>query len=182
MRVSSTPILATWLMVAACAAGCASGPTIRSHSDSAADFARYKTFGFFSRTSGSAGYQSFADQYITSAIVREMEARGFQQNAAHPDLMVNFHVQTQEKVEVNETPAGYYGYRGGLYGWSGGGYTSVDSYTQGTMSIDVVDLPAGKLLWEGIAIGRITERARDNLQPTVDQVVKEIFAQFPKQP
>jgi hypothetical protein len=181
MRVSSRSLLATWLIVVTCLGGCASRPTIRSHSDAAADFSRYKTFAFFSRTSGNAGYQSFADTYITSAIVREMQARGFQPAADSPDLMVNFHVQTQDKVEVTDSPSGYYGYRGGLYGW-GGGYTSVDTYTQGTMNIDIVDLTASKLLWEGIAIGRITDKARDNLQPAVDEVVKEIFEQFPKQP
>jgi hypothetical protein len=85
-------------------------------------------------------------------------------------------------VQVTESPSGYYGYRSGLYGWGSNVYTSVDSYTEGTLNIDVVDLPASKLLWEGIAVGRITDRIRQNPQPVVDEVVKEIFTKFPVQP
>jgi Domain of unknown function (DUF4136) len=98
--------------------------------------------------------------------------------------MINFHVNTQEKLDVSSTPAhaGYYGYRAGAYGWGAGTYTTVDEYTEGTLNIDVVDRAQSKLLWEGIAVGRIHERARQNMQPVVDEVVRQVFEKFPKQP
>jgi hypothetical protein len=113
-----------------------------------------------------------------------MEARGFQRHE-NPDLLVNFHVQRQEKLQVTDTGyTGYYGYRGGYYGWGAGINTStyVDSYTEGTLNIDVVEAAEHKLLWEGIAVGRISERTQNNLQPTVDAVVKQVFERFPAQP
>ncbi len=162
--------------------GCETGPTIRSHVDPSAQFSRYKTFDFLKPVeNGKPGYQSFAAQYLVSAITRELEARGFQRHE-NPDLLVNYHVQKQDKVQVTDTGYnGYYGYRGGYYGWGAGINTStyVDSYTEGTLNIDVVEAADHKLIWEGIAVGRISERAQNNLQPTIDAVVKQVFLQFP---
>jgi hypothetical protein len=92
-------------------------------------------------------------------------------------------VQKQNKVQVTDT-GGYYGYRGGYYGWGAGVNTStyVDNYTEGTLNVDVVEAAEHKLLWEGIAVGRISERTQNNLQPTVDAVVKQVFEQFPTKP
>lgn len=164
-------------------AGCQTGPTVRSHVDPGAQFSRYKTFDFLKQIeSEKPGYQSFGAQYLVAAITREMEARGFKQHE-NPELVVNFHVQKQNKVQVTDT-GGYYGYRGGYYGWGAGinSSTYVDTYTEGTLNVDVVDAAQRKLLWEGIAVGRISERAQNNLQPAVDAVVKQVFEQFPTQP
>jgi hypothetical protein len=175
--------LAVALAAAALLAACASKPTIRSNADPTADYSGYRTFGFFDEQDARATvYQSFSTKYLKDAISREMQARGFSKGDT-PDLLINIHVQTQDKVKVTSSPSGYYGYRGGYYGWGAGvSSTTVDDYTEGTLNIDVVDRAAGKLVWEGIAIGRISERARDNPQPAIDAVVKQVFERFPKQP
>jgi len=175
--------LALVVTVLSSIAGCQTGPTIRSHTDPNAQFSRYKTFDFLKQVeSDKPGYQSFGAQYLVSAITREMEARGFKRQE-NPDLVVNFHVQKQNKVQVTDT-GGYYGYRGGYYGWGAGVNTStyVDNYTEGTLNVDVVEAAEHKLLWEGIAVGRISERTQNNLHPTVDAVVKQVFEQFPTKP
>jgi hypothetical protein len=182
LRLRSLPLgLLAVLLVA-----CASKPTIRSNVDPAADFSRYRTFGFFDEaTGGKAAYDSFASQYIKNAVVREMQERGLKQ-AQSPDLLVNVHVQTKDKVRVSETPTGYaggyYGYRGGMYGWGSGVSTTVDNYTEGTLNIDVIDRATSKLVWEGIAVGRISDKARENPQPAIDAVVKQVFERYPGQP
>ncbi|HEY4370122.1 MAG TPA: DUF4136 domain-containing protein [Steroidobacteraceae bacterium] len=168
-------------------AACASKPTIRSNVDPAVNFSQYRSFGFLDEATGhKATYDSFANQYIKSAVVREMQARGLQQAEA-PDLLVNVHVQTKDKVRVSETPGtyagGYYGYRGGMYGWGAGvSSTTVDQYTEGTLNVDVIDRATSKLVWEGIAVGRISSKARDNPQPAIDVVVKQVFERYPAQP
>jgi len=175
--------LALVVTVLSSIAGCQTGPTIRSHTDPNAQFSRYKTFDFLKQVeSDKPGYQSFGAQYLVSAITREMEARGFKRQE-NPDMVGNFHVQKQNKVQVTDT-GGYYGYRGGYYGWGAGVNTStyVDNYTEGTLNVDVVEAAEHKLLWEGIAVGRISERTQNNLQPTVDAVVKQVFEQFPTKP
>lgn len=169
-------------LVAAQLVGCASQPTIRSNVDPGADLSRYKTFDFFdAAASGRVAYDSFASRYIKAAVIREMQARGFAQ-AEDPELLINVHLQSKDKVKVTESPGSYYGYRSGLYGWDVGVSTSVENYTEGTLNVDIVERATSKLLWEGIAVGRVTEKARENLQPTVDAVVKQVFERFPKQP
>ena len=85
-------------------------------------------------------------------------------------------------IKVTESPSGYYGYRYGMYGWGAGVSTSVDNYTEGTLNIDVVDSATSRLLWEGVAVGRINEKSRDDPQPAIDEVVRQVFEKFPKQP
>lgn len=172
------------VLVLALSAACQTGPTIRSNVDPSADFSHYKTYEFLENgEAGKPGYQSFAAQYLTAAIARELEARGLkhQENA---DVLVNFHVQSKDKIDVTQSPSAYYGYRGGMYGWGSGVNTTtyVDSYTEGTLNIDVVDRAQHRLLWEGIAVGRISEKTQKNLQPTIDAVVKQVFERFPGQP
>lgn len=166
-------------------AACASKPSIRSNQDPAADFTRYQTFGFFDEwNQRSPAYDSFATRYLKTAIDREMSSRGFQKNE-QPQLLVNIHVQTKDKVKVTETPTGgygYYGYRYGSYGWGAGVHTSVDNYTEGTLNVDIIDRAQSKLLWEGIAIGRISDKALEDPQAAIDAVVKQVFERFPKQP
>jgi hypothetical protein len=178
-KLSIIPALA---LLVALADGCASGPSIRSQTDPAADFSKYRTFAFLDEVaSDKAAYETFASQYLKTAIAREMQARGFQKAGADADLLVNFHVLTKDKVSVSQTPGGYYVYRRGYYGWGAGGTTNVQNYTEGTLNIDVADRAQKKLLWEGVAVGRVKESARKNPQPAIDAVVAQVFEQFPKQ-
>jgi hypothetical protein len=181
-RLRFVPLLLTAALVAACA----SKPTIRSNVDPGTNFATYKSFGFLDEVTGKkAAYDSFASTYIKTAVARVMQARGLQKSDS-PDLLVNIHVETKDKVSVSQTPTGYYGgyygYRGGMYGWGAGVSTTVDNYTEGTLNIDVVDRASSKLVWEGIAVGRISSKARDNPQPAIDAVVKQVFEKYPTQP
>lgn len=172
----------TLLFLLTSLAACTTGPTIRSNLDPAADFNRYTTYGFIDEPAGgTVPYESMGRRHLKAAIDREMQARGFKPSE-QPELLVNIHVEQKDKVSVTQEPGGYYGYRAGMYGWGAGTYTSVDQYTEGTLNIDIVERAQKRLLWEGIAIGRITQRMYENLEPTIDAVVKEVFAKFPKPP
>ena len=114
---------------------------------------------------------------------RELEARGYQKGD-NPDLLVNFNVQTKDKIKTTTTPSGpayggYYGYRSGYYGTWGGYDTQVTQYTEGTLTVDVIDAGRKQLAWDGTAVGRVHEEARKNLQPAVDKVITQIFEKFP---
>ena len=158
-------------------AACTTGPTIRTHTDPTADLSRFRSFGFF--TQGQA-YSSFVSRYIESAVADEMVARGYVRSDT-PDLLINFHVQTKDKVQVTQTPSAYYGWRRG-YAWGGayGGYdTDVRQYTEGTLNIDLVDRSRNQLVWEGIAVGRIQSKSVDDPQPAIKAVVAQVFEKYP---
>ena len=165
-------------------AGCASGPSIYVNTDPSASFAGYRTYNFMTPLgTDRPGYSSVLSEYLRAAASRELEARGYQKSD-NPDLLVNFNVQTKEKIQSNTMPAGpayggYYGYRSGYYGTWGGYETQITQYTEGTLTVDVVDAARKQLAWDGTAIGRVREEARKNLQPAIDKVMAQIFEKFP---
>ena len=161
-------------------AGCATGPKIFVNEDPSANFANYRTFGFPERlgTDDRDGYTSLLSQYLKAATTREMQARGYQLSD-DPDLLINFGVLTQEKIRSTTTPSygGYYGYRG--YGAWGGYDTTVTQYTEGTLTIDLIDARRNQLVWEAAGTGRIRDEVRANLQPAVNDAVTLLFQQYP---
>jgi hypothetical protein len=165
---------------------CATGPTIESNYDHTANFDAYRTFGYFSPLgTDKTGYSSLVTQALKNATRREMEARGYAYSETDPDLLLNFNAKLAQQVEVSQIPmgppVGYYGYRGGFYGGWGGYYTNVDQYTEGTLNIDLVDAARRQLVWEGVAIGRVTEKHRENREAAINAAVAEIFKKFPFQ-
>lgn len=155
-------------------AACTTGPTIRSHVDPTADLSRFRSFGFFSQ---GQSYASFASRYIESAVADEMVARGYVRSDT-PDLLINFHVQTKDKVQVTQTPTAYYGWRRG-YAWGGAYETDVRQYKEGTLNIDIVDRTRNQLVWEGVAVGRIQSKSMEDPQPAIKAVVAQVFERYP---
>lgn len=186
--IPSSSRLADWrclvplaaVLLTACAAPT---PTIRSQTDPGANLSAYHTFGFFDELPGQqAPYTSFVDQQIKDAITTEMQARGYRKEVSG-QLLINFHRQSSEKVKVTQTaaPVGFYGYRRGFYTWGAGAAvtTDVQNYREGTLIVDVVDGAAKKLLWESVAVGRVTQKMLDNPKPAIDEAVKQMFTEFP---
>lgn len=162
-------------------AGCATGPKIYTSKDPSADLAGFATYGFVAELgTDRQEYSSLLSQYLKASTARQLELRGYRPSA-NPDLLVNFYVNTKEKVRSTQTPsaAGYYGYRYPYYGAWGGYETTVTQYTEGTLTVDLVDASEKQLVWEGTATGRITDEVRENLQPAVETAVSAIFAQYP---
>lgn len=158
--------------------GCAaSGPSIRTDVDPQAEFSGYRTFGFYPAETPE-GYSGFIARYLEEAISRELTTRGYTRADA-ADLMVNYHLQARDAVEVTQTPATYYGWRS-AYRWGGMPQeTNVRQYTKGTLNIDLVDRTRGQLVWAGVAVGRVKEQSLDNPQPAIDAVVAQIFERYP---
>lgn len=169
-------------------ASCATSPVEMTTADydRSADFSAYRTFGFFEKLgTDTAGYESLVTQTLKSATRREMEARGYTYAETDADLLINFNARLAQQSRVVETPAPsiYYGYRRGYYGgWSDYSFetqTHVDQYTEGTLNIDIVDAKRKQLVWEGIAVGRVTDKVRKDRQAAINTAVAEIFAKYP---
>ncbi len=187
MRTSRPTILLVLAGMTALLAGCASGPTIRSNTDPQANLSSYRTYGFVAPLgTDRAGYSTIVSEQLKAAVRRELEARGYTYAQDNPQLLVNFNAKLDDKLRVDTTPTasiavgrGYYGYRGGFYSAWPAYETSVDQYTQGTLNIDVVDAAQKRLVWEGVAVGRVTQKTRENLGAAIDATVAEIFKKFP---
>jgi hypothetical protein len=56
----------------------------------------------------------------------------------------------------------------------------IKQYTEGTLNIDLIDRKTNLLLWEGIAIGKVTSNTYDNLEIKVNEAVTLMFETLPK--
>lgn len=170
-------------------ASCASGPTIESDYDHTIDFSVYETYGFFSPMGiENPNYSSIYGSIFRASISEEMESRGYTESD-NPDLMINVSGRLQDKTKVTTTSdpymgGGYYGYRRGAYGaWGGYGYgtsTHVSNYTEGTINVDIVDRDLKRMVWEGVAVGRINEKnTNEERRTNIHAGIKEMFAGYP---
>src|SRR5512137_1233440 len=148
-------LLACSLLGLLAAAGCASGPTIRSNVDASVDFKSFRTFGFFEPlATDREGYQSLISQQLVASAERELVARGLQRADTNPDLLVNFSANLDQRLRVTQTPAmpsrSFHSHRRGFYStWPMYQQTEIRQYTKGTLGVDIVDAARRQLVWEG---------------------------------
>ncbi|MEO6384177.1 MAG: DUF4136 domain-containing protein [Thermomonas sp.] len=175
-------LVALFVLLAACAAG----PRIRTDFDPEADFGRYRTYAFYQPIAMEAsGYSTFITDRIKTNVRREMEARGYTYDETSPDLRVNFQGIVEERTDVYSTPQVdyqyYYSYRARSYVAVPVWYDQahVSRYTQGTLSVDLVEAARNRMVWTGDAIGRVTQRTPQERAEQVDRSIMEIFLRYP---
>jgi hypothetical protein len=167
--------------------GCASGPDIRADYDKAADFSKYRTYGFVAQAGTDTGeFKSLATQTLQASAAREMEARGYVRSDT-PDLVINFKGKLEEKTDIESVPAPYYGPGwgyGGWYGspyggWGGGTQTYTRRYNVGTLIIDVVDRDKRQVVFQGGLEDVVTKEMLKNREQTIRNAVSAIFSKYP---
>ena len=180
----------TWLIaLALCtlsACSSTSAPDTYSQVAPGVDFRGIKTYGFLSETSTDrAGYESLETNFLKVAVAQQLDLRGLRYDPENPDVLMNFYIHSEDKIRTRQTPtmsAGYYGYRGGYYngfGYGGGYETRIDQYTEGTLTIDMIDPTLKKVVWEGTVTGRLTKKDVKDLEGTIDRAVEDVFDKFP---
>ncbi|MET0809144.1 MAG: DUF4136 domain-containing protein [Pseudoxanthomonas sp.] len=167
-------------------AACASGPRISSEADPQADFGSYRSFGFYTPLAlEKEGYATPTTDRIKAAARAQLESRGYVYTATQPDLWVNLNAYMQERTDVSTIPSVDYGY---YYSYRARSYfavpywydqTHVRQYTEGTLNVDLVDRQKNRLVWEGIAVGRIARLKPDQRAARIDATMAEIFAAYP---
>lgn len=177
--------------ILACIAGallasCATGPRVRTELDPEADFSRYRSYAFYQPLAmEESGYSTYLTDRIKASVRREMDARGYVFDEASPDLRVNFQAVVQEKTDVYSVPRTdvqyFYSYRHRHYVAVPVWYdqTEVSQYSEGTLTIDLVDAARNRLVWTGDAIGRVVQRTPQERAAAADQAIAAIFARFP---
>lgn len=182
---SILPALAA-LLALAMLASCATGPRVRTDADPAADFSRYTTYAFYQPLAmEQSGYTSYLSDRIKASVRREMDARGYRFDEADPDLLVNFQGVIRERSDVYSVPRTdvqyFYSYRARRYFAVPIWYDEarVSEYTEGTLTVDLVDAERNHLVWTGDAIGRVTQRSPQERAAAADEAIAAIFMQYP---
>jgi hypothetical protein len=167
---------------------CASSVKIQSDYDRSVDFSQYKTYGYYNPMGiENPNYSSLLGQMFRDAIDAQMQPRGYVLSD-NPDLLINVSARLEDKTRVTTMSdpmyGGYYGYRDDLYDpWGGYGFgttTHVSQYTEGTVNVDMVDIQQKRMVWEGVAIGRVNEKEKnDELRADIMSGVAEMFENYP---
>ena len=177
-------LVASVFLIAFISACASPGPKVSSNLDPDTNFGSLKTFGFMPElgTDRPGGIRTPLSNMLMNAISKELEDRGMRQ-VDSPEVLVNFFVNVEQKLDVYQVPTtrSYYGYRYGRYRTWGGYETRVFEYSQGTLSIDLIDPQRKMLVWEGVAQGRLRSDITEVTQERVDEVVGAVIAEFPKQ-
>jgi len=181
-------ILASSLALVALLAGCAApGPTIIANANPETDFSGFRTYNYMQplSTDRADGMRTPLSSMLVTSMTLEMSSRGFRQSES-PDLLVDFFVVTEDRVDVRTTPTTtsmsmsmrtHPHSRHSMSVWTGQ-QTTVRQYTKGTLGIDLVDPANNALAWEGAAQGRVRDDARNMTQSDVDELVRQIMGQF----
>ena len=171
-------------------AGCADKPTYDVDYDQSFAFSEFQTYRWYdddhnTRESQYRRYNS-SDQRVRNTADQELMQRGFRQGArGQADFWVNYHVTKRQTQKVSGQEQGMHGgVAAGTYGRSVSvGYSSgqsVKTYEDGTAMFDVIDIKTGRIVWRGVAEGRLknnmTKADREQLTITV---VHELLKQFP---
>jgi len=161
---------------------CTSGPDIRREVSPSANFASFKTFGYFPKLATDRdGYETVLTARLKEATRKTLEAKGYHYSDSNPDLLVNFYANVADKQEIRSTPVamGYYGYRSSFYYGINTSQVETVEYKQGTLTIDLVDPAKKALVWSATAEGRVSKDARKDPGSKIDAIVAEMMAPLP---
>ena len=172
-KVIMTLLVPVFLMTA-----CASGPTIVGNVNPGTDFRVFETYGFIQPlgTDRSSGARTPLSTRLMDAMSREMVARGLTRSD-NPDLLIDFVVATEERVDVRQTPTNtvHRSHWGTSFSTWPTYQTTVRQYTQGSLIIDLIDPNRNMLVAEGGAQTRINSNTQFN-QDDINDVVSRIMA------
>ena len=165
--------------------GCVSTePTIITNISPDADFSGVTSFTIMqpTGTDRSNGVRTPLTLMLAEAVTNEMKIRGISQSDS-PDLLVNFYVNSEDRINVRNTPTTSASFHSshrsrGRYSAWGGYTTTVRQYTVGTLVIDIVDPKTNTLVWEGIAQHRLRSSTRQITQQQIDEVVSLLMVRF----
>jgi len=108
-----------------------------------------------------------------------------------PDLWVNVRTWVQHKIAMNKpaNPHSHFHFHFHFHFHYRNNYRvrrdytldeiRVCQYTEGTLNNDVVDINNKKLLWQGIAIGKLTKITRGKIETKINDAVHLPFQKYP---
>lgn len=158
----------------------ASCSTVRvvSDYDTKANFTNYNSFAFYKPGIDKAEISDLDKKRILRAIDAELTAKGFQKSD-NPNILVNIFTKEQKQVDVYNN-YGYWGWGYNPWYW-GGGMNTVNTSTQGSLYIDLIDANTKELIWQGKGTGYLITDNVAKKQERIHKFVAEILAQYPPQ-
>jgi hypothetical protein len=158
-------------------AGMASAQQVKTDYDRSANFALYKTYSWeHVETKDPLNVDR-----IKHAVNTVLAARGWTMVDSGADVAVVAMEITRDQQTLNT----FYDGLGGGWGWrrfGGGGFgeatTTTDTYTVGTVVVDLFDTKTKQLIWRGSASDTLSNNSDKNIK-NLNESVDKMFKHFP---
>lgn len=148
--------------------------SVQTDFDRTFDFSKLKTFNFAiqnRRPTDPLAQDSLNDGRIKTALESKLMANGFRTTGeAKPDFAVAYYVTTKNRLSVSD-------YNYGAPRWFGSRNIRVDQYTEGTLTVDIIDTATGQLVWRGRSSDAIELK---NIDKKVNKAIEKLVNQFVK--
>jgi Domain of unknown function (DUF4136) len=181
MGVSMNRALVLGVLLGAACPGLAH--RVRVDFDHKTHFSSYKTYRWVDSASPpQEGLfpNGLMQERIAGLIEEAMAARGFKRVATGGDLLISYGIQVTEHPQFTTFYDG--GGPGWGWGWgSGFSTTTVQTFYEGTLVVNMVDANQKRLVFEGTSTQTISSRPERNTR-RLTRAVNEIFEKYPPQP
>jgi hypothetical protein len=177
-----------WLLITSVLliASCAVAQDVRYNFDRDADFSKFKTYKWVS-LGATTQNDSLLSKQIKTAVEIELGVKGLTKvEDDTADLYIGYQTAVgQEKSFTSYNSSWGYGpgwYRGGWYGYPGGGMTTGQTSTiyTGQLDLDMYDSANHDLVWRGVASKTIDTNAKpDKQQKNLIKAVAKLLKNYP---
>jgi hypothetical protein len=151
-------------------AGSALANTVTTDYDHHVDFSKYKTFMWVQEPNPQ---EAFMKDRIMKSVNIQLQARGMRLVTEGADMAIGSHVATEERHTWDTYYTGGWG-----WGWDGS-WTAVErTYEVGTLTVDLFDAKAKKLVWQGNATDDVHTKPEHQTREYEKQVEK-MFKAYP---
>lgn len=144
--------------------------------DKKVNFEQYKTYAYHKAGIDKVEISDLDKKRILRSIDEVMTSKGFTKSET-PDLLINFFTKEREQVDVTQFNVGW-GYSWGWNPYLWGGRTSVNRYTEGVLTIDIIDAQKKELIWQGQGEGVLTKKTAKK-DENIKEFVSKILSQYP---
>ena len=147
---------------------------ITTESAPKASFASYKTFMWIKEPKVS---DPLLKQRIIDDVTAQLRAKGWQPVSQGADIAVAAHMATQTEKTLNTFYDGF----GGGWRWGGGfgsATTTVNTYEEGTLIVDLFDAKTQEAVWRGTVTQDVSSNP-EKQSKNIDKAVQKLFSKFP---
>jgi Domain of unknown function (DUF4136) len=194
----------TVFVIVICLNACYPPPSniYKSEATKGVDFKNYKTFAWLA--SKDTSYTKLAskqavEKFLAAAVYQQLIQRGMTFDSLNPDCLFTYNLILNKTYNVGDqpnpvyapqsdpgalpgqynmyyyVPSQNYNYQPAMYG----GGLQVTTFRDGSLVIDMIDRKDDKIIWRSTASGKVEEKDRKGVKPTINEIVPPMFKKFP---
>jgi len=171
MRIVRTGIFLSFLLLFP---AILSAQKVETDFDHSVNFSQYKTFMWLREPRLS---DPLMKRRVIDAVNAQLTAKGLQLVTEGGDLGVTAHGATSEEHTLQTFYSGFgeWGWRG----WGSGMATTIpETYTVGTLIIDLFDTRTKQVIWRGTATGTVPDKPEKTAKK-LNKAIEKMFKKFP---